>query len=62
MADVINLRVARKKKQLETKQQLAQENRASFGVPKAERIAEAKRRERLARAIEGSRLEPGDGA
>ena len=62
MADVINLRVARKQKQVEAKEQRAQENRAYFGLPKAERIAEARRREKLARAIDGSRLEPGDEA
>jgi hypothetical protein len=62
MTDVINLRVARKKKQLETKQQLAQENRAYFGLPKSERVAEAKRREKLQRSIDGSRLEAGDEA
>ncbi|WAC24410.1 DUF4169 family protein [Blastomonas sp. SL216] len=57
MAEIINLRQARKavkRKQVET---IAAANRAKFGRTKAERLAQANEQERAARLIEGARRE-----
>ena len=55
VSEVVNLRLARKRKLRETAEREAAERRAQFGRPKAERDAEAERRARAARALDGHR-------
>lgn len=57
MADVIKLRVARKKKQADDDEARARENRIVFGRSKQERSAESARREKMQRALEAHRRE-----
>ena len=62
MAQIINLRMARKaSKRAETQAQAAA-NRARHGQPRASRLAQAQAEERLARQVEGARLERQDEA
>lgn len=56
MAQIINLRQARKKKTRADKDQKAQENRVRFGRTKAEKRKEAQERDRAAKAVDGGRL------
>jgi hypothetical protein len=58
MADIINLRQARKTRARADKERAAAANRAKFGRTKAEREASLKEEARLDRKVEGSRLEP----
>jgi hypothetical protein len=60
MADIINLRRARKSKARTEREQAAAENRRRFGRTKADREREAAEAERAARAIEGHRRDDGD--
>ena len=53
MADIINLRRARKAKARTGREQQAAEKRRAFGRTKAEREREAAERERAARTIDG---------
>ena len=57
MAEVIKLRIARKKKQAAEAETRARENRIVFGRSKDERAAEMVRRETQLRAHEGHRRE-----
>lgn len=57
MAEPINLNKARKARARARKAQQAAENRASFGRTKAEKQAEAARREKLRKEIDSSKLE-----
>ncbi len=58
MADVINLRRARKAKERDAREREAAEKRRRFGLTRAEKDAEAVRRERAERAIDGHRRDP----
>lgn len=55
MADLINLRRARKSKARAEREQTAHEKRQLFGRTKAEKLAEAADIKRSARALEGHR-------
>ena len=55
MADIINLRQARKAKARLTRERQAAENRARFGRSKAERDAQAAEQERQAKIVYGAR-------
>ena len=57
MADVIKLRVARKKKQAAEDEARARENRILFGRSRQERAAELALRERQQRVLEAHRRE-----
>ena len=60
MAEIVNLRRARKQKAREEAGKQAEQNRISFGRSKAERhLAEAER-EKAARHVDGHRLSPDD--
>ena len=61
MADLVNLRAARKRRQRIEKERQAQENRARYGRTKAEREAEAIVRQRDAATLDGH-LRDGNGA
>jgi uncharacterized protein DUF4169 len=62
MAEVVNLRRARK--QMKRKQQAkeAEQNRLAHGRPKAERRLEKARAAKARRDLEAHRIGPGDGA
>ena len=55
MSGLVNLRQARKRKAREEAERNAAERRAAYGRPKAEKQAEALRREIEARALDGHR-------
>ena len=57
MAEIVNLRMARKARDRARAAQQAQENRAKFGRTKAQKAKERAEAERLAREIEGARRE-----
>jgi hypothetical protein len=52
MADIVNLRRARKAKARATKEKEAADNRVSFGTPKALKDLNAARREKAARDVD----------
>ena len=58
MAQIINLRMARKARMRAQSAQDAAANRAKFGGTKAERQARAAEEARLTRAVDGAKLEP----
>ena len=58
MADIVNLRQARKARKRVEQERAAEENRRAFGRTKAERQLQKTERERAARAIEAHRREP----
>lgn len=60
MAEVINLRLARKARARTDAAQQAAENRALHGLTKAERQTQARERERLAKVVDGARRESED--
>lgn len=60
MAEIINLRRARKAKERVAATSQAAANRQRFGRTKAEKLTEAQERERVTRIVEGARLEPGE--
>jgi hypothetical protein len=63
MADIVNLRQARKRKARAEKEAKAAENRVAFGRPKAERSVSQAQREIDLRRLDGHRRdesEPGD--
>ncbi|GGC84108.1 DUF4169 family protein [Chelatococcus reniformis] len=59
MAEIVNLRNARKARQRAEHETLAAANRTRFGRTKAERAREEKERDAAARQIDGHRLEQG---
>ncbi|MBK1663600.1 hypothetical protein CKO38_04465 [Rhodospirillum rubrum] len=62
MAEVINLRQARKRRVREERGREAEANRVRFGRPKAERQATTLERERAGKALEGhQRQRPEEG-
>lgn len=58
MADIINLRIARKARKRSDAEQAASENRAKFGATKAVRERQRQEAERQARLIDGAHREP----
>lgn len=60
MADVINLRLARKARDRSDKQRQAEANRARHGTTKSERARTAAEAERAARLLDGVRRDPSD--
>ncbi|MFD1702704.1 DUF4169 family protein [Methylopila henanensis] len=62
MADIVNLRQARKQRKRDAKEAGASENRIRFGRSKGEKAAEAARREQTARLLDGHRRENGGDA
>lgn len=57
MADVVNLRLARKARDRAAAAKLAEANRAKFGRTKAERDAEAQAAARAERLLDGAKRE-----
>ena len=60
MAEIVNLRQARKRKARAGKEAKAAENRVAFGRPKAERSLSEVRREIDQRRLEGHRRDESD--
>ena len=60
MAEVVNLRMARKQKARAGKEQTASENRALHGRTKAEKLRDRVEAEKAASFVEGHRLENRD--
>lgn len=58
MAEIINLRMARKQKARTEREKTALENRALHGRSKAERIAERTASDRASTLLDGHRREP----
>lgn len=58
MADIVNLRQARKDKARRAREGEAAANRTRFGRTKAEKAADKDAHERTRRALESKRLEP----
>lgn len=58
MADVINLRLARKARQRSDSGKIADTNRVKFGQTKAERQAHEQEAARTARLLDGAKREP----
>lgn len=56
MAEIINLRRARKARDRVAAAKVAEANRAKFGRTKAEREAEAQARARVERMLDGAKL------
>jgi hypothetical protein len=59
MAEIVNLRRARKQRARQDADKQAEQNRISFGRTKAERSLSDAERDKAARALEGHRL-PGE--
>ena len=57
MAEIVNLRLVRKRKARDDKDAAAAANRAKFGRTKAEREVEALKREQADRLLDGHRLD-----
>ncbi len=60
MADIVNLRIARKQKARAAKEQQAAENRVLHGRSKSERQREAAEAERARQQVEAHRRERGE--
>jgi len=60
--DVVNLRMARKRRDRTAKEAQAERNRFEHGRSKAERELARARNEKAARDLDASRREPGDGS
>ena len=60
MAEIVNLRRARKQRARQEAEQQAQQNRIAFGRTKAERSLTQAERDKAARTLDGHRLAPPD--
>ncbi|OYW66507.1 MAG: hypothetical protein B7Z40_11195 [Bosea sp. 12-68-7] len=60
MAEIVNLRRARKQRARQEAEQQAQQNRIAFGRTKAERSLTQAERDKAARALDGHHLAPPD--
>jgi len=60
MADIVNLRLARKRVARNKDAERAAENRLAHGATKRDRDEAATERDKLRRTIDGHRIEPGD--
>lgn len=61
MGEVVNLRMARKRKARDEREKQAAGNRASHGVAKAEKSRAAAEKHRADAALDGHRLDPDGG-
>jgi hypothetical protein len=57
MAKIVNLRLARKRKERKTDEAAAAENRVRHGASRAERAGEVKRREAETKRLDGHEVE-----
>ena len=57
MAEIVNLRRARKAHERAEREKRAEESRARFGQSKAEKNLEAARRDKTRRELDGKRIE-----
>jgi hypothetical protein len=57
MAEIVNLRMARKAKERAQAEQQAAENRAKFGRTKAQKAKDREETERATRSLDGARRE-----
>lgn len=57
MAEIINLRLARKAKARAAAEQTAAENRTKFGRSKGEKARDRAEADKLARSVDGARLD-----
>lgn len=62
MAEIVNLRAARKRRARDAKSREADANRASFGVPAAEKAASRLENARAERTLRGHRIDGTAGA
>lgn len=60
MADIVNLRMARKSRERAADKAQAEANRAKHGQTKGERLSARAEIARIDRVVEGARLEPKD--
>lgn len=60
MAEIVNLRRARKQKARDEATRTAEQNRISFGLSKAERTLAKAERDNAASRLDGHRLRDGD--
>ena len=60
MAEIVNLRIARKRAERDKAASLAAANRLAHGASKGERSVAAGQRDKLRRTLDGHRIEPGD--
>ncbi len=60
MGEVVNLRMARKRKARAGREDTAARNRAAHGMSRAEKEANKAARDRAEKALDGHRREPGD--
>lgn len=58
MGEIVNLNRARKSKARAEKEAKAAANRIAFGLPKAEKQAARRERERLTQDLDGKKLDP----
>ena len=58
MAEILNLRLARKQRDRATREASATANRAKFGLTKAERVAQSAEASRRESTLDGARREP----
>jgi hypothetical protein len=61
MAEIVNLRRARKQRARQDADKQAEQNRITFGRSKTERLVTQAEREKAARALDGHRLPADDG-
>jgi hypothetical protein len=60
MAEVVNLRTARKRAERSKAESRAAENRQAYGASKRERADAAAERDKIRQTLDGHRVEPGD--
>jgi hypothetical protein len=60
MAEVVNLRMARKRKARSDAESTAAENRIAHGIPKSQRDQAEADRKKAGRTLDQHRIEPGD--
>jgi hypothetical protein len=60
MAEVVNLRIARKRAERSKAERHAAQNRQAHGVSKSQRTDAAAERDKFDRTLDGHRIEPGD--
>jgi len=58
MSELVNLRLARKRKARAAAERQAAENRVRFGTPKGERLRARRESARAAESLDGKRLAP----
>ena len=61
MAEIVNLRAARKRAKRQSDEQKAASNRLAHGRSKAERALEQSRSDKARKTLAQHRIEPGDG-